>query len=165
MPFLFDNPLLFSCDSLEIICSRPEVRNGKIISGLRPTYNYQNNMVFECNEGYILKGSKLIYCGEDGEWNPPPPTCELNSCPELPNIPNAYWERQNSFLSKKQQMYSIGTTLSYRCHFGYEPASDGPTTLTCQKNLTWTPHIECKGESLFLQSFCISSAQHRLFFS
>uniref|UniRef100_A0A8I3S1U9 Sushi domain-containing protein n=1 Tax=Canis lupus familiaris TaxID=9615 RepID=A0A8I3S1U9_CANLF len=120
------------------------VRNGKIISGLRPTYNYQNNMVFECNEGYILKGSKLIYCGEDGEWNPPPPTCELNSCPELPNIPNAYWERQNSFLSKKQQMYSIGTTLSYRCHFGYEPASDGPTTLTCQKNLTWTPHIECK---------------------
>uniref|UniRef100_A0A8C0PDJ5 Sushi domain-containing protein n=1 Tax=Canis lupus familiaris TaxID=9615 RepID=A0A8C0PDJ5_CANLF len=128
----------------KIICSRPEVRNGKIISGLRPTYNYQNNMVFECNEGYILKGSKLIYCGEDGEWNPPPPTCELNSCPELPNIPNAYWERQNSFLSKKQQMFSIGTTLSYRCHFGYEPASDGPTTLTCQKNLTWTPHIECK---------------------
>ena len=62
----------------KIICSRPEVRNGKIISGLRPTYNYQNNMVFECNEGYILKGSKLIYCGEDGEWNPPPPTCELS---------------------------------------------------------------------------------------
>uniref|UniRef100_A0A8C0KKG8 Complement component 4 binding protein alpha n=1 Tax=Canis lupus dingo TaxID=286419 RepID=A0A8C0KKG8_CANLU len=104
----------------KIICSRPEVRNGKIISGLRPTYNYQNNMVFECNEGYILKGSKLIYCGEDGEWNPPPPTCELI----------------NGFsVFKKEEVI-------YKCHQGYTLV--GEPRLSCSYS-RWSPAVpQCK---------------------
>ncbi|XP_008683287.2 C4b-binding protein alpha chain [Ursus maritimus] len=128
----------------KVICPKPEVKNGKAISGFRTIYTYQNSMIFDCEEGFILKGSSLIHCGEDNDWDPPPPICELNSCTDLPNIPNAYWERYNNHVPTKEQIYNIGTVLRYKCHRGYEPASDAPTTVTCQRNLTWTPHIGCK---------------------
>lgn len=35
-------------------------------------------MIFDCEEGFILKGSSLIHCGEDNDWDPPPPICELS---------------------------------------------------------------------------------------
>ncbi|XP_027975857.1 C4b-binding protein alpha chain isoform X1 [Eumetopias jubatus] len=128
----------------KIICPKPEVKNGNVISGFRTIYTYQNSMVFDCKEGFILKGSSLIHCGENNDWDPPPPICELNSCPDLPNIPNAYWETYNNRVPTKERLYNIGTVLRYKCYSGYEPASDGPTTVTCQRNLTWTPHIGCK---------------------
>ncbi|EFB13508.1 hypothetical protein PANDA_018754, partial [Ailuropoda melanoleuca] len=128
----------------KVICPKPEVKNGKAISGFRTIYTYQNSMIFDCEEGFILKGSSLIHCGEDNDWDPPPPICELSSCTDLPNIPNAYWERYNNHVPTKEQIYNIGTVLRYKCHSGYEPALDAPTTVTCQRNLTWTPHIGCK---------------------
>ncbi|KAF3823271.1 hypothetical protein GH733_010707 [Mirounga leonina] len=128
----------------KIICPKPEVKNGNVISGFRTIYTYKNSMVFDCEEGFILKGSSLIHCGENNDWDPPPPICELNSCTDLPSIPNAYWERYNNHVPTKERIYNIGTVLRYRCYTGYEPALDGSTTVTCQRNLTWTPHIGCK---------------------
>ncbi|XP_039108614.1 C4b-binding protein alpha chain, partial [Hyaena hyaena] len=128
----------------KISCSKPEIQNGKIILGFGPHYTYKDSMVFDCNRGFILKGSSLIHCEEDNNWNPPPPTCELNSCIGLPDIPNASWETYNHHMSTNQRIYSVGTMLKYRCNDGYKPTSDWPTTVTCQENLTWTPHVECK---------------------
>ncbi|XP_029791240.1 C4b-binding protein alpha chain-like isoform X2 [Suricata suricatta] len=128
----------------KVSCSKPEIENGKIILGFGPLYTYKDSMVFDCDRGFILNGSSLIHCEEDNNWDPPPPTCELNSCVGLPDIPNASWETYNHHLSTNQRIYTIGTALRYRCRDGYKPTSDEPTTVTCQENLTWTPHIECK---------------------
>ncbi|XP_032734041.1 C4b-binding protein alpha chain-like [Lontra canadensis] len=128
----------------KIVCVKPTVKNGIVISGFRTTYTYKNSMVFDCERGFILNGSSLIHCGENGDWDPPPPICVLNSCTDLPDIQNASWERYNNHVPTKEQMYNIGTVLRYTCSAGYKPASDGPTTVTCQRNLTWTPHIGCK---------------------
>ncbi|VCW84556.1 unnamed protein product, partial [Gulo gulo] len=128
----------------KIFCVKPIVKNGRVISGFSTIYTYKNSMVFDCERGFILKGSSLIHCGENGNWDPPPPVCELNSCTDLPDIQNASWERYNNHVPTKERMYDIGTVLRYTCSAGYKPASDGPTTVTCQRNLTWTPHIGCK---------------------
>lgn len=128
----------------KIMCSKPNVKNGKVVSGFRTVYTYQNSMVFDCEEGFILKGSSLIHCGENSDWDPPPPICELNSCTDLPSIPNAFWERYKNYMPTKNQMYNIGTVLMYKCSTGYKPALDRPTTVTCQRNLTWTPYVGCK---------------------
>ncbi|XP_059002210.1 C4b-binding protein alpha chain-like isoform X2 [Mustela lutreola] len=128
----------------KIVCVKPNVKNGIVITGFRTIYTYKNSMQFDCERGFILNGSSLIHCGENGDWDPPPPICELNSCTDLPDIPNASWERYNNHAPTKEQMYNIGTVLRYTCSAGYKPVSDGPTTVTCQRNLTWTPHIGCK---------------------
>nr|XP_060499179.1 C4b-binding protein alpha chain [Panthera onca] len=148
----------------KVTCPKPEIQNGKIILGFGPHYTYRDSMVFDCNRGFILKGSSLIHCEEDNNWDPPPPTCELNSCLGLPDIPHASWEMYNYQMPTKQGVYPIGAMLKYRCRDGYKPTSAEPTNVICQENLTWTPHIECKGEFLLFKSFCILNAQPGLVF-
>ena len=39
---------------------------------------------YECYSGYILSGTKVVTCNEDGEWNGIPPKCiaegQLSKC-------------------------------------------------------------------------------------
>lgn len=78
LPFLFTIHLYFFYDSLEISCSKPNVKHGKILSGFGPNYKYKDSISFDCNKGFILKGSKVIHCGADNNWYPPPPICEIS---------------------------------------------------------------------------------------
>uniref|UniRef100_A0A671FUN9 Complement component 4 binding protein alpha n=1 Tax=Rhinolophus ferrumequinum TaxID=59479 RepID=A0A671FUN9_RHIFE len=128
----------------KITCLQPHVRYGKIVLGFGPTYTYKDSIVFECNKGFILKGSSLIHCGEDNNWNPPPPICELNGCTDLPDIPHASWEMRGSHRPTKEEVYDVETVLKYNCHPGYKPAKDKPTTVTCQRNFRWTSYVECE---------------------
>ncbi|EPY74341.1 hypothetical protein CB1_002101001 [Camelus ferus] len=129
----------------KVTCSRPAVTNGKIITGFGPTYTHKQSIVFGCNKGFILKGSSLIYCEEDNNWNPPPPICELNSCIGLPDIPHSTWEGYISYMRAEEKVYEVGTTLRYSCQPGYKPAANEPTTVTCQEDLMWTPSKGCEG--------------------
>ncbi|XP_010961542.2 C4b-binding protein alpha chain [Camelus ferus] len=128
----------------KVTCSRPAVTNGKIITGFGPTYTHKQSIVFGCNKGFILKGSSLIYCEEDNNWNPPPPICELNSCIGLPDIPHSTWEGYISYMRAEEKVYEVGTTLRYSCQPGYKPAANEPTTVTCQEDLMWTPSKGCE---------------------
>lgn len=128
----------------KISCVQPEHKNGKIVSGFGPIYTYKDSIVFDCNRGYILKGSSLIHCEADNNWDPVPPTCEINSCTDLPYIPHASWDVYGYNQPTKKEVYEIGTVLRYRCHLGYKPAVDKPTTVSCQGNLEWSPHVACE---------------------
>ncbi|XP_055275930.1 C4b-binding protein alpha chain isoform X2 [Moschus berezovskii] len=128
----------------KVICVQPVVKDGKITSGFGPIYTYQQSIVYACDKGFRLEGNSLIRCEADSSWNPPPPTCELNGCVGLPHIPHASWKRYSYQTQTKQEVYDIGTVLSYYCDLGYRPKGDGPTTVTCQSNLKWSPYIECE---------------------
>ncbi|KAK1329367.1 hypothetical protein QTO34_011551 [Cnephaeus nilssonii] len=112
--------------------------------GFGHTYTYKDSVTFECNKGFVLNGSESIRCGADNNWNPPPPICEIYSCTNLPDIPHASWDTYNPRLSTKDERYDVGTVLRYRCHPGYKIAGNKPRTVTCQRNLEWTPHAECE---------------------
>ncbi|TKC47620.1 hypothetical protein EI555_012444, partial [Monodon monoceros] len=128
----------------KITCPQPVVNDGKIISGFGPIYTYKQTIVFDCNKGYRLKGNKLIHCGADNSWHPPPPICELNGCAGLPYIPHAIWGKYDYQKPTQEEVYDVGTELRYFCTSGYKPKADGPTTVTCQRNLEWTPYIQCE---------------------
>ncbi|XP_058392986.1 zona pellucida sperm-binding protein 3 receptor-like [Diceros bicornis minor] len=64
-----------------IVCRQPQVPNGIFVSGFGPLYSYKDAIVFDCKKGYILKGSSLIHCEADNNWDPPPPICELRTEP------------------------------------------------------------------------------------
>ncbi|XP_036200685.1 C4b-binding protein alpha chain isoform X1 [Myotis myotis] len=128
----------------KITCPQPYVNNGRIILGFRYSYTYKDSITFECNKGFTLKGSNLVRCGADNNWNPPLPTCEIYSCTNLSAIPHALWETYNHRLPTKDELYEVGTVLRYRCHPGYKTARNKPMTVTCQSNLEWTPYEECE---------------------
>ncbi|KAM9706041.1 C4b-binding protein alpha chain isoform 3-T3 [Dama dama] len=128
----------------KVICVQPVVKDGKITSGFGPTYTYQQSIVYACDKGFRLEGNSLIRCEADNSWNPPPPTCELNGCVGLPHIPHASWGRYGYRTQTKQEVHDIGTVLRYSCDSGYRPKADGPTTVTCQSDLKWSPYIECE---------------------
>lgn len=88
-----------------------------------------------------------------------------DGCAGLPNIPHAIWGRYGYQQPTEEAVYDIGTELRYSCFPGYKPKADGPTTVTCQRNLEWTPYIQCEGEFLFLKFFCILNIQYVIGFS
>ncbi|XP_008062635.2 C4b-binding protein alpha chain [Carlito syrichta] len=126
----------------KINCPRPHVPHGNIVSGFGSTYVYQDSILFNCQKGFRLNGSNLIHCGADNKWNPSPPICEPSSCTDLPDIPHASWDRYLS--PPKEEVHVVGTVLKYHCHLGYKPATNEPTTVTCQENLRWTSYKGCK---------------------
>ncbi|XP_020918995.1 membrane cofactor protein-like [Sus scrofa] len=56
-------------------CNYPVIRNGAMISGYRIKYYYKAEVVFECNEGFILLGNNTIVCGANSTWEPEIPSC------------------------------------------------------------------------------------------
>ncbi|KAK3547208.1 hypothetical protein QTP86_017578 [Hemibagrus guttatus] len=58
-----------------VMCSTPIVKNGLIVSGLRPRYQSGSSVMFMCNPGKRLLGPDVITCGADGQWNPRLPVC------------------------------------------------------------------------------------------
>eukprot|EP00062_Callorhinchus_milii_P014288 gi/632963235/ref/XP_007897767.1/ PREDICTED: complement receptor type 2-like isoform X2 [Callorhinchus milii] len=58
-------------------CPAPDqVQNGKIKTGFRPLYMYQDSIRYECDAGYQLFGSSVIKCTSNSTWDHQPPTCQ-----------------------------------------------------------------------------------------
>ncbi|EDM09859.1 complement component 4 binding protein, alpha, isoform CRA_a [Rattus norvegicus] len=124
-----------------IICPWPKVLHGTINSGFKHTYKYKDSVRFVCQKGFVLRGSGVIHCEADGSWSPVP-VCELNSCTDIPDIPNA--ALITSPRPRKEDVYPVGTVLRYICRPGYEPATRQPMTVICQKDLSWSMLRGCK---------------------
>ncbi|KAG6935526.1 complement C3b/C4b receptor 1 like, partial [Chelydra serpentina] len=60
----------------EVRCPAPKIQNGRRVSGDRHFYSYKDNVTFECDPGYTMKGHSLSQCQTDDTWDPPLPVCE-----------------------------------------------------------------------------------------
>ncbi|KAM5201678.1 complement receptor type 1-like [Hipposideros larvatus] len=56
-------------------CEYPVLENGIVVSGFGRKYYYKAQVVFECLEGFHLKGSSTVFCGADSTWEPEIPEC------------------------------------------------------------------------------------------
>ncbi|XP_034368813.1 C4b-binding protein alpha chain [Arvicanthis niloticus] len=122
-----------------IICPQPNISHGVIVSGYKPTYKYKDSVRFDCVKGSVLRSSSVIHCEADGNWSSYP-ICELNSCTNIPDIPNAHWVSNRK--PRKEDAYVVGTVFYYRCHYGYEPKE--LMAVTCQKDFSWSLFKGCK---------------------
>lgn len=64
-----------SCCSSEVQCPRPVIPHGTEISPRRAEYTFGQQAEFQCDHGYVLKGSERVQCSSDGMWRPPVPHC------------------------------------------------------------------------------------------
>ncbi|KAK7452815.1 hypothetical protein BaRGS_00039699, partial [Batillaria attramentaria] len=85
---------------------------------------------FACQPGYQIRGSPLLFCGSNGQWTAPQPTCEVLTC-YVPFVPNAVSPHSG-------QMINVGTSTTVTCNTGYESnrPGGGPQTVGCSFDRT-----------------------------
>ncbi|XP_060220957.1 membrane cofactor protein isoform X2 [Meriones unguiculatus] len=67
-----------------IKCPFPVLQNGRQISGFGENFSYQATVMFECVEGFYMKGTDTVVCGANSTWDPPIPICLKGSMPTHP---------------------------------------------------------------------------------
>ncbi|KAK4305073.1 hypothetical protein Pmani_023017 [Petrolisthes manimaculis] len=80
--------------------------------------------VYKCDDGYVLEGSRILTCGEDGEWNAPWSTCVGLPCP-APFVPH------HTTIPEKDT-WRVGDVLEYQCEVGFK--LEGSPFLSCSSN-------------------------------
>ncbi|XP_036611302.1 complement receptor type 2-like isoform X3 [Trichosurus vulpecula] len=119
-----------------IQCLHPRVPNGYKISGQGPPYFYNDTVVFRCDIGFTLKGSRQIRCNANATWDPEAPICE-KACQPLPEIPHG--QHTGSTVG----LLEPGTSITYSCDLGYSLV--GEETIHCTAEGVWKPLVpHCK---------------------
>ncbi|NWV48038.1 C4BPA protein, partial [Daphoenositta chrysoptera] len=122
----------------EVKCKDPQVKNGKKLSGFGTEHTYGNQVSFECNPGYSMKGSSVVTCDANSAWTPPLPTCDQMLCGRPPELPFG------TPTTAVGDSSPLGTRVMYRCIPGYEGAPGRSSVITCQSDATWSapdPHF------------------------
>ncbi|XP_015453156.1 membrane cofactor protein-like, partial [Pteropus alecto] len=114
-------------------CQDPVVENGRLVAGFKKEYDYKAKVVFECLEGFKLKGNSTIFCGANNVWEPEMPECIKDACDDPP--------RFESMMLKgtPKSIYHSGDKIEYQCHLGYKHVLPFlATSAICQSDNTWT---------------------------
>ncbi|XP_058525107.1 zona pellucida sperm-binding protein 3 receptor [Ochotona princeps] len=127
----------------KIACDQPQIINAVFEFEPASLNNFKDTIVIKCKKGYIIRGSSKMHCEENNEWYPSAPTCELNSCLDLPEVPFASWEKAG-LNPRAEEAFEVGTELKYKCNPGYRPAPTDSLTVKCQENFSWSTSKGCE---------------------
>ncbi|XP_043572636.1 C4b-binding protein-like isoform X1 [Chiloscyllium plagiosum] len=138
-------------------CEPPNLpENANIVSGYKYTYKYRETITYRCKHGYKIVGNNVIECGEDNEFLPPPPTCQLSGCYEPEPI-------ENGKIINKKPVYELEEEVNYVCDWRYKLI--GAKVIRCVENHRFEPsppqcsRIICKVNT-FLSNGQITSRHH-----
>ncbi|KAM6044129.1 membrane cofactor protein-like [Chlamydotis macqueenii] len=121
-------------------CPSPTIRHGREVSPRKAEYIFGHQVDFQCDLGYVLRGSQRIQCWSDGTWRPPVPYCD-RVCDSPPQIANG----QHSGLGREQFPY--GLEVKYTCVQGLSLIGDDSIYCTSEdgENLAWSgPAPQCR---------------------
>lgn len=80
-------------------------------------YTQGVEVTFDCDDRYKLEGSSKRRCLENGQWDGAQPRCVINRCRSPGDeISNGY----RTFNVSIQSLFPIWTTVTFKCHDGYE---------------------------------------------
>nr|XP_015802266.2 sushi, von Willebrand factor type A, EGF and pentraxin domain-containing protein 1 isoform X3 [Nothobranchius furzeri] len=108
-----------------VSCGDPgAVANGTSHGG---EFVYPEVFHFECNPGFVLRGSDTIACQADGRWNGPKPVCDPVSCgpPKLPDD-----------VSSEGKDYTYNSEIKLTCPPGF--LLKGTSRSVCQADSSWS---------------------------
>ncbi|XP_074165140.1 complement receptor type 2 isoform X2 [Sminthopsis crassicaudata] len=118
-------------------CQIPVIANGRRVSGFRRIYSLNDAVILECNPGFTMKGSKIVQCQSNSQWEPALPVC-FKGC-----LPPEKISHGN--ISKTKDSFSFGEIVSYVCEPGYFLI--GTAFIKCTETGKWnskTPKCEVK---------------------
>ncbi|XP_053882860.1 C4b-binding protein alpha chain-like isoform X2 [Malaclemys terrapin pileata] len=129
------DPPIQTCQMVK--CSNVEVENGRKLSGLGPSYTYQDAITFGCNAGYFLVGRNEIKCQANNSWSPAIPTCEKIT-PTVCGTP----QFSNGQILPSKPRYDTGDGITLTCEANYV-LFDGAKSMTvhCKGNNVWDPPV------------------------
>ncbi|KAM4876293.1 sushi, von Willebrand factor type A, EGF and pentraxin domain-containing protein 1 [Thomomys bottae] len=102
----------------------PQVANG--VMGGRD-YSVKKEVMFHCQEGYVLHGAQKITCQSDGTWDAEVPVCKPVSCGPPEDLPRGF---PNGF------SFYHGGHIQYQCFPGYK--LHGSPSRRCLSNGSWS---------------------------
>ncbi|XP_040195467.1 C4b-binding protein alpha chain-like isoform X2 [Rana temporaria] len=123
-------PAIPQCDIVN--CSNPDVKNSTRLSGLTGPYTLDSVISFECDKGFVLRGSSSISCNSDGQWVPAIPQCEIVNCSN-PDVKNS------TRLSGLTGPYTLDSVISFECDKGF--VLRGSSSISCNSDGQWVPAI------------------------
>ncbi|XP_078348103.1 sushi, von Willebrand factor type A, EGF and pentraxin domain-containing protein 1-like isoform X1 [Oculina patagonica] len=124
----------------KIMCKDP----GEITYGNRQVDGMQAGKYIKywcIGDAYKLVGSAILKCLDTGEWDNPPPKCELPKCdpPKIPDSATVYWPRR---MPKK---FKFSDRVLLKCKEGYFKSKGG--FLKCNGPDNWSGDITCSPKS------------------
>ena len=124
-----------------VTCPFPGViDNGVPSASADAVFLVGSNVTYSCNSSsYELKGSPILTCLPNGEWNQPRPMCLEITCP-FPGL-----IEDGSLTASRSELFSINATVNFTCITGYELI--GSPSLQCQDSGEWSdPVPTCQSE-------------------
>ncbi|XP_042557101.1 complement factor H-like isoform X1 [Dipodomys spectabilis] len=115
--------------------SPPSIENG-VVSHHADSYQYQEEVSYNCSEGFGFDGPSFIKC-IGGKWSTPP-RCIRTDCFDVPRVDVA------KLMGQKKAVYKSGEQLTYECPPFYQ--LNGSNTVTCV-NGKWIGMPTCKDNS------------------
>lgn len=119
-----------------IPCGPPPSIPLGIVSHELESYQYGEEVTYNCSEGFGIDGPAFIKC-VGGEWSEPP-KCIKTDCDNLPTFEIA------KPTEKKKKSYRSGEQVTFRCPPPYR--MDGSEIVTCV-NTKWIGQPVCKDNS------------------
>ncbi|XP_076872011.1 beta-2-glycoprotein 1-like isoform X2 [Brachyhypopomus gauderio] len=110
--------------------------NGKVqFNGI----NYNSNISYSCDEGYVLHGNRSRQCLHTGQWSSPPPVCQPVTCglPIIPPYAKIVYDRQVT-----DDVIEFGMGGTYECR--PPMVLRGNRKAICTANGSWSKPPECK---------------------
>uniref|UniRef100_A0A3Q3JJR0 Sushi domain-containing protein n=1 Tax=Monopterus albus TaxID=43700 RepID=A0A3Q3JJR0_MONAL len=109
-----------------VTCAKPPAIENGDYSPKEDVYSYREVVMYSCQAGYTLGGSRSRTCSEDGSFKPEAPTCYE------PRVANGRW------MSGARPPYTEKSTVTLECNPGY--IMRGTSTQTCE-NGSWAPGL------------------------
>ncbi|XP_032898126.1 C4b-binding protein alpha chain-like [Amblyraja radiata] len=98
--------------------------HGRMIGGFADVYVYGHEITFRCDEGYVMKGKRVIKCSENNDFVPPPPTCQSDiQCPK-PKL-----SEHLNITEGSKSVYRNDDEITFACEDGY--VMDGQRVIKC----------------------------------
>ncbi|XP_067360622.1 complement receptor type 1 isoform X5 [Channa argus] len=123
-----------------VTCEKPtEVINGSCSWNSKDDPQYGEKLHFSCNEGYTLVGKPSIVCIETGEYDSPPPKCEVVTCEKPTEVING----RSSWNSEDDPQY--GEIINFSCNEGYTLV--GKSSIVCSETGDYdSPPPKCEAD-------------------
>ncbi|XP_068950842.1 P-selectin [Petaurus breviceps papuanus] len=92
---------------------------------------HRSSCSFSCEEGFRLKGEKVVWCTASGAWTAPVPLCEAITCDPLESPAHG-----SSSCSSSLTEFQYNSRCSFQCAEGF--VLKGAETTECDMSGTWT---------------------------
>uniref|UniRef100_A0ABM5G6P4 Complement receptor type 1 isoform X8 n=1 Tax=Pogona vitticeps TaxID=103695 RepID=A0ABM5G6P4_9SAUR len=134
-------------------CPPPHLENGRIVHGVSQTYIQNQSVMFDCNKGYTMSGSREIRCQMDGTWEPPLPHCEQGKHPQKQQLGHEAHVDTGHNNEKTPAIGCILLQISGGKKLNTETVVEvgDNVTLECEEGfvLKGSPHVQCQHGSIW----------------